>query len=141
MNILAMVTVAGFVILSGLHFYWVFGGKRGFDKSIPTVGDKPTLNPGRVITTIVALGLLGFGVITYLLGFTDIKSMKYGNLIVVAGWCVSAIFLIRAVGDFKTVGFFKKIRTTDFGRYDTKFYSPLCLFLAIVLGLLAFRAG
>ena len=120
MIILAMVTVAGFFILSGLHFYWVFGGKRGFDKSIPTVGDKPTLNPGRVITTIVALGLLGFGVITYLLGFTDIKSMKYGNLIVVAGWCVSAIFLIRAVGDFKTVGFFKKIRRTDFSRYEDR---------------------
>lgn len=141
MVILAGITVGIFIALSVVHFYWAFGGKRGFKKSIPTVNGRPTLNPGPIITIIVALGLFGFGVITYLLGFTDLSTMKYGSLVVYAGWCVSVIFFIRAVGDFKTVGFFKKIRTTDFGRYDTKFYSPLCLFLGIVLCLLVFRVG
>ncbi|KRE83053.1 hypothetical protein ASG89_13045 [Paenibacillus sp. Soil766] len=45
---------------------------------------------------------------------------------------VSATFLVlRAIGDFKYLGFFKKVKHTSFSYYDTRFYSPLCLFLAI----------
>jgi len=51
-------------------------------------------------------------------------------------WAITTIFLIRAIGEFKYIGFFKKIKTTTFGQMDTKFYSPLCLiisFLGVIL--------
>ena len=33
-------------------------------------------------------------------------------------------------GNFRLVGFFKKVRGTRFATLDTRYYSPLCLFLA-----------
>jgi Protein of unknown function (DUF3995) len=53
-------------------------------------------------------------------------------------WAIAAIFLLRAIGDFRYVGFFKKERGSKFAKMDTKFYSPLCLLiggLALVLQL------
>ena len=37
----------------------------------------------------------------------------------------------RAIGDFKYVGFFKRVRGSKFARMDTLVYSPLCLLLAL----------
>ena len=44
---------------------------------------------------------------------------------------LSVVFLARAVGDFRLVGFFKRIRDSRFARLDTIAYSPLCLILAL----------
>ena len=41
------------------------------------------------------------------------------------------VFLVRSVGDFRYVGFFKHVVGTPFARLDTLLYSPLCLALAI----------
>ena len=50
-------------------------------------------------------------------------------------WMLGAVFLLRAVGDFRYVGFFKRHTDTRFARLDTLFYSPLCLLLsALVFG-------
>ncbi|WP_241675049.1 DUF3995 domain-containing protein [Paenibacillus luteus] len=46
------------------------------------------------------------------------------------GWTLAVVFLIRSVGEFNTVGLFKRIRKTPFARMDTFVYSPLCLFLS-----------
>ncbi len=53
-----------------------------------------------------------------------------------AGWAISAIFILRAIGDFKYVGFFKSVTGTEFASLDTMFYSPLCLGLGIIAILL-----
>jgi hypothetical protein len=47
-------------------------------------------------------------------------------------WIIVLTFLIRAIGDFNYVGFFKKQKKTIFGKADTKFYTPLCLTIAIL---------
>jgi hypothetical protein len=52
----------------------------------------------------------------------------------VLGWLSYALALglaARAVGEFKYVGFFKRVRGSKFARLDTLVYSPLCLLLAI----------
>jgi hypothetical protein len=51
---------------------------------------------------------------------------------------LAALFLLRSVGEFRLVGFFKRVRGTDFAWWDTRLYSPLCLamgvaFLAVAL--------
>ena len=38
--------------------------------------------------------------------------------------------LARAIGEFKYVGFFKKVRGSKFARMDTLLYSPVCLLLS-----------
>ena len=48
-------------------------------------------------------------------------------------WLCSALAVAmaaRAVGDFRLVGFFKRVRGTRFARLDTMLFTPLCLLLA-----------
>ena len=40
---------------------------------------------------------------------------------------VGAAFLLRAIGEFRYVGFFKRVRGTRFAFWDTCLFSPLCL--------------
>ena len=51
------------------------------------------------------------------------------------------VLLLRAIGDFNLVGFFKRIRGSAFARMDTWFYSPLCVLLGIGLLNVAFSAA
>ena len=44
---------------------------------------------------------------------------------------VGIVLLARAVGDFRYVGFFKRIHGTGFAIMDTRLYSPLCLLLGL----------
>jgi hypothetical protein len=44
---------------------------------------------------------------------------------------LAIVLIIRAIGDFKYVGFFKRIKNTPFARYDTQYYAPLCLYLGL----------
>ncbi len=121
-----------FLILAGVHFNWMLGGKFGFDIAVPTnEAGKRMLNPGKWDTSIVGFGLLMLGLFFLAKGGLIDVSLpawidKYG------GYAISAVFLLRAVGDFNYVGFFKKPRTTKFARLDSQVFSPLCLLLALI---------
>lgn len=139
-----MITVSIFTIITLLimglfHLYWVVGGKIGLDKALPTKDGKLLLNPGKISTTIVGISLIGFGYIVYVLQFNDLSTMKYANYYINIGWILSAIFIIRAIGEFNVVGFFKKIKETQFAIYDTKYFSPLCLVLGDIFSILAYK--
>lgn len=116
--------------LSLIHFYWALGGQWGFAAALPANEQgKRILNPKKIDSTIVATGLLAFTI--YILiyrGFIEFHLLAWVHNYGI--WLVSTIFLLRAIGDFKYVGFFKKIKNTDFAGRDTKFYSPLCLWLS-----------
>ena len=47
-------------------------------------------------------------------------------------WGICIIFFLRAVGEFRLVGFFKQVRDTEFAYWDTRLYSPLCLAIAMM---------
>ena len=46
-------------------------------------------------------------------------------------WVLAGLFLLRTIGDFRYVGFFKRVREGRFAHLDTRFYSPLCLLLCV----------
>jgi Protein of unknown function (DUF3995) len=73
----------------------------------------------------------GVGVV--LLGTAAIVLMHVEVLI--AGAAV--VLIVRAIGDFRLVGFFKRVRGSRFARMDTLLYSPLCLALGAALAVLA----
>ncbi len=50
---------------------------------------------------------------------------------------VALVFAARAIGDFRYVGFSKRVRGSPFARRDTYVYSPLCLLLAALIGVVA----
>ncbi len=132
MIILSLLLSLVFFTLGGVHFHWVAGGTFGFEQAIPTKADgAPVMNPKRTDSAIVGIGLLFFGIF-YLFksGLFDCDLdhwvFRYG------GWIVPSLFLLRAIGDFRYVGFFKKITTTEFAKWDTRFFSPLCLAIGLV---------
>lgn len=119
-----------FLILSILHLNWAIGNTWGLKYAVPTKRDSEELFiPGTLPTLIVALGLLGFAFFYFINpepGNPRNWIFEWGRVI------IPSIFLIRAIGDFNYAGFFKKIKDTTFAKMDTKYYSPLCLLIALM---------
>lgn len=126
-----------FGVISGLHVYWGFCALFGIKSEnmtsvVPEIHGRPVFVPSAVSTFLVALvlGLAAFISLRSLTVFNENFTIfpvwiVYGNLV------ISVIFLIRAIGEFKYVGFFKKVKGTLFAKNDTLFYSPLCLLISI----------
>lgn len=138
-NILSGILMLIFMFLSGLHFYWGFGGRWGSSAVIPTRDDETkALMPGPLATFTVALGLLALAALVFLASIAlDFQHPRWLQILHDYGlWVIAGLFGLRAVGDFNYVGFFKKIKHTPFGRNDTRYYSPLCLAVAAMALLL-----
>nr|WP_295921758.1 DUF3995 domain-containing protein [uncultured Dyadobacter sp.] len=126
-----------FLFLSGLHFYWGVGGRWGSKGVFPTQDNMIKANmPGIVPCFIVAIGLLGIGIFVLSKGGLlhlplPVWLDHYGL------WVIAAIFIVRAIGDFNYVGFFRKVKHTRFGKNDQKYYTPLCLAMGILAAVLA----
>lgn len=140
MNIITIVAIISLIGIGVLHFYWALGGKVWLNKSIPTINGQPLFLPGKIATIVVGMVLIGFAWVAFALSFSDLHSALYGKYILYFGWVLSGIFIVRAIGEFNTIGFFKKIKTSDFALYDTRFYSPYALFIGIVFALLSYQA-
>lgn len=131
-KILSFLLSSIFFLLALLHFYWAMGGKWGFAKALPTnEKGKRMLNPSPMASAIVGVGLSLFGLF-YLLKASILSHNLPEWIFQYGAWIIPSIFLLRAIGDFKYVGFFKKVRQTEFGQLDTKFYAPLCLVIALL---------
>ncbi|WP_435262996.1 DUF3995 domain-containing protein [Tenacibaculum sp. nBUS_03] len=121
-----------FIILGSFHIYWLFGGTWGVKKVIPTK-NKQLNNVAipKIATAMVALILILFGFI-YLVK-TELINIKLPNIVIEYGyWFIPCIFIIRAIGEFNYVGFFKKIKDTEFAKADSKIFSPVCLGVGII---------
>ena len=127
MTAIALAFVLAF--LSGLHIYWAFGGRWGWGAAIPQIDGRPAFSPSRLATLVVALGLAAAAVLplirTGVAPFSVPPWLSQWSAVFLA-----FVFFIRAVGDFRLVGFFKRVRGTPFAIWDTRLFSPLCLLLA-----------
>ena len=128
---IALINASIFALLGLLHLYWTFGGQWGLAAALPTTeqGER-LLRPGPFACAVVSLGLLGFAAYCVslwqpLLVFLPLFLQHWGI------WGMAVIFGLRAIGDFRHVGFFKKNTNTLFARMDTRYYSPLCAWLAL----------
>lgn len=136
LNLLIGLNVLIFVLISLLHFYWVFGGTWGLSGAMPERYKVDFFNPNlkwlmKFATLAVAFGLLLFAYIIYsnTPGFTSLLPaswVRYGTM------AIAAIFLLRAIGDFNFVGLFKKSDGSEFAEKDSRFYVPLCLVIGVV---------
>lgn len=126
-----------FLLLSVLHGYWGFGGKWAGDAVVPTKDSNTRPNmPGPLPTFAVAFSLLGFGF--FVLAKSEWITIGLPAWVSQYGlWAIAGIFIIRAIGEFKYVGLFKKVKHTEFGKNDTKLYTPLCLAIGVLTIVLA----
>ena len=138
-SLLSILLSTVFFVLAGIHMYWGLGGKWALDDAYPTKEDGTSLSkvPGVVASFIVATGLFVFGLF-YLINGQIISIVLPSYLSAYGYWIIAFIFFLRAVGDFKYVGMFKKIKKTSFAKKDTKIYTPLCIFISCLTFLLIF---
>lgn len=131
MAILVWLIAGVLFALSVLHLYWVAGGSVGVAAAIPSDGSQLLFKPGKPGTAMVAVGLALCGWFVLELGNVAGSRLIPEWLFPFGGWLLAGIFIVRAIGDFRWVGFFKKKRGTLFASRDTQIYSPLCLLLGI----------
>ena len=130
-RLLILANVSVFILLALLHFYWAFGGKWAFDHVIPTGSNgKKLFHPSSLGTLIVAICLMACAWIN-LACFSRAGSVTGHNYLRYGIRAIGIIFLLRALGDFRYVGFTKRYRKSGFAIRDTLFFSPLCFFLGL----------
>lgn len=133
-TILAFPLIAVFLTLSLWHVYWLLGGRVGHDAAIPEVDGKPVFQPSVVATFIVAVALALCAVL--IAATAGLLRLPLSQTVLARlTQALAIVLLLRAIGDFRLVGFFKRIRDTRFARLDTAVYSPLSLLLAIGLSI------
>ena len=139
MSIIIFLVIIALCLIGLLHFYWALGGKFAALQAIPTENGKPLINPGKIATIIVGLALFGFAFVAYMLYFYDLSTLHYRNYFIISGWILSGIFALRGIGEFNAVGLFKKIKSSEFAYYDTRFYTPFALAMGLVFAVLAYQ--
>lgn len=130
-RISGMLVAATFAVLSLFHLYWAAGGRFGSGATVPTVGVRRAFNPSPLGTVLVATGLL-IAMFT-ILGQLGLLGESIPKWVFRWGTCgIALVFFLRAVGEFRLVGFFKRASDTPFAYWDTWLFSPLCLVIAVI---------
>ena len=132
------ISVALLLLAIGLlHGYWAFGGRWASRVVIPEIGGNSAFRPSVAATVAVAFAL--FTAAALVAGRLNLwqSNLLPGWVFRVGTWVLAGVFLVRAIGDLRLVGFFKKVRDTSFARWDTRLFSPLCLCIGLVMILLA----
>jgi hypothetical protein len=124
-----LIAILGGLLL--LHAYWALGGRWGSAYTVPTISGRRSFNPSPLATWVVC-GLLGLAVVIVMGKSGWISPGPFAVLFDVGVWGLGLAFAMRAVGDLRTFGFFKIVKGTPFADWDTWFYSPLCLLLAVL---------
>lgn len=113
-----------------VHVYWAAGGRAGFDAAVPQVAGKRLFTPGRAMTVAVALVLLALALLVLWRDGIIALPLPFA-LARFSVPLMALVFLARAIGDFRHIGWSKRVRGSRFARLDDVLYAPLCLLLAI----------
>jgi Protein of unknown function (DUF3995) len=136
----ATIVVAVFGMLSLIHIYWALGGHAGKVAAVPHVSGRPAFVPSPFATLVVAVGL---AVCALLVAATARLIASPVSATWLKWLCLALAFglFARSVGDFRLVGFFKRVRGTAFARLDTMLFAPLCLVLSCGVFYVAIASG
>jgi hypothetical protein len=126
-----------FAVLGLLHFYWAAGGSLGGGAAIPSLAGEKVFTPSAFASaTVGLLLLLGMYAFVGRIGYMTFGFPSW--LFRLGTGVIALLFLLRAIGEFHYVGFFKSIRDSEFAVWDTFLFSPLCLFIAVSAFLISY---
>ena len=121
-----------FITLAVVHVYWAFGGTWAAFAIIPTDSNGRRRFRPAFITIFSVAGIL------VLFAWIDLASAGFvsepfpDQILTHATAAIGLLFLLRAIGDFKYVGFAKRYRKTIFAKRDTLIFTPLCLIISLL---------
>ena len=129
---LAVAVMSVFAAAGLLHLYWAVGGKLAKSAAVPEVSGQAAFTPSRGATATVAVALFAAGFVVGAASGLVRVPISVSTLTFLM-YAMALVFLARAVGEFRLVGFFKRVRGTTFARFDTLLYSPLCLLIGLAI--------
>lgn len=129
--VLSRILTLIFFTLGIIHFYWAAGGQFGFENTLPTNQEGVRMLDPQTIDCIIGGIVFTFFGSIYAISLKSMNSKFAKAILNICLWFIPIIFMLRAIGDFNYVGFFKEIKNTNFAYYDTILYSPLCLVIAV----------
>jgi hypothetical protein len=135
--VVALSAAVTLLTLALIHLYWAVGGTAGRLATVPTrTNGAPVLRPGPAATLAVAVGLAGIA-IAVLVRAKIIPPVGPPALYRWGAVAAGVAFALRAVGDFRYVGLFRRVRGTRFASWDGAVYTPLCAALSAAILYLA----
>ena len=131
LNIIGLILPIILFSLGTLHVYWALGGNWGASGAIPTKDGIALFNPSSLATIFVSLAL--FAAAFIVLGRIGIliKLIQLPFIFYWGTWGIAPVFLLRAMVEFKYIGFFKIYKDSIFSYWDTRLFSPLCFFISL----------
>ena len=137
---LGLIVTSVFVTLALWHFGMALWPAARSSGSVPSESGKPLFVPSSAATSAVGVVLLVFAaLVAATSGLIEVRLPE--RVLSWASYALALGLLARAVGEFRYVGFFKRVRGSRFARLDTLLYSPLCLLLAVGVALVARQRG
>ena len=134
---IAWIVALVYFSLASIHVYWALGGRRGVADAIPERDGRLVFQPGPFGTAVVAVLLLVSSALVLDRGGAVGTHFAPPALRLWGAWGIAAALSARAIGDFRYVGFFKRLRGTRFADLDTRLYSPLALALGLGTAIVA----
>jgi uncharacterized protein (DUF2062 family) len=128
--LVALLLAVILAILGLVHTYWALGARSPSAATIPEVAGRPAFKPSRLSTLAVAIGLFVAAALVAVAGRLLADPLR-SPMVRILTFGLGGVFLARSIGDFRLVGFFKRVRASQFARLDTFFYAPLCLILGL----------
>ena len=129
MRLLALFLASVLTLIAALHFYWAAGGRSASAAVVPEMNGRPTIQPGPLACS--AVGVLLVLAARLWLGRGGALRLPGPRWLSAAGsWAVGGILALRAIGDFRFFGLFRRVTGTSFARNDARYYTPLCVLLA-----------
>ena len=113
-----------------VHFYWGLLCMEGEAVLVPEHEGQPVYTPRNSDFLDVAAALVLACVVVAARG--ELLHSPMPVAWTHAGtFAVGLVLLARAVGDFRYVGFFKRVRDTEFAEWDTRLFSPVSFLLGV----------
>jgi hypothetical protein len=135
---IARLVVASLAALGLMHVYWPLGGRVGKSATIPEINGQRAFVPATPGTLAVAAALFFAAAVVAIAGGL-IGVGGFRGVFRILAYGLSATFFARAIGDFRLVGFFKRVRHTQFARRDTTVFAPVCLALGFAVLYVAYH--
>ena len=138
-QLIAVLTAATLALIALVHVYWALGGRVAKSAALPEVEGRPAFTPRGSMTLVVAAALLLAALLVAVTGGAlPVPLPRLALRALTLG--LALVFIARAIGDFRLVGFFKRVRGTRFATLDSRFYAPLCLILGVAIAWIAVDA-
>ena len=131
--------LSGILSMLGLvHIYWAFGGRSASAAAVPELDGRPAFRPSRSSSLAVAIALFVAAALVAAAGRL-LPDPLPSPIVRILTLGLGAVFLARSIGDFRLVGFFKRVRGSPFAQLDTFVYAPLCLILGLAALFVAYH--